>query len=181
MYIVVCLNKESFEKDFDWLRKIKKAGLKCTVFGPNLELDHKIKIESLGFELSKDHPYSLMCEEEYSGFFVTLKDLPKYEIGGKLVFSGVSNYSLEDMVSPIFNLYKRVKIASCLDSFVKKHGFLLGVDYVFAPRRFWVDAWGIHQQWIANDFVEKSLLLHDLTINFCASFYGYSVINGENS
>lgn len=163
--------KENFQKiGSNWLRQGKSANLSGFIIS-NIQNE----MPNLGFDLISlnddytdfDIFYNMIPKlEKKSCLFLKTEDLPVIPESDADCICGPLSSTLDDLVFPVANLYKRADaIKSIRANVLEKHGTLLSGNYVYGTNDFWKKYTGFQSLLTENRYLDRFHNYHDLMLN----------------
>ena len=178
------LDEESWEKfGLNWLRSAKSASLQALIIGKNLPEVAQQKIQELNYKfVPVENKFKTDCNFHYTlsrnlekgqRCLWTRPDLlPKagFETDADVTCS-YSNININDLVSPVINLYDRAAMIQSLQQNIEKiHGKYLSSNYMLGTSDFWNGLFGCRAYLFERGYLQGSGHSDDLVLNFFIVF-----------
>lgn len=167
----------------NWIRSAKSASLEALIIGSNLPESAQIKIKEYNYKLVPvENKFKTDCNFHYTLVKSLQKGqrclwtkpdlLPKagFETDAD-IFCSHSDISINDLVSPVINLYDRAAmVVSLQNNLEKKYGKYLSSNFMLGTSDFWNGIFGCRAYLFEKGYLQGSGHSDDLVLNFFVVF-----------
>lgn len=178
------LDEKSWDRHgLNWLRSAKSESLDALIIGKDLPDSALEKIRELNFRyVAVENKFKSDCNFHYAlsrnlekgqRCLWTRPDLlPKAGIESDVdVVCGCSNVNLNDLASPVVNLYDRAAMMQSLKQNIEKvHGKYLSSNFMLGTYDFWNGVFGCRAYLFEKGYLQGSGHSDDLVLNFFVAF-----------